>query len=92
MSSTKKVTERYKPWPFVAKFQQTMVLQMWQKKKLTCMTFPYVIPLRNKTAVPQTFLPLFVPPNGHLCQASIVEIQKFCDHYNMASHPLSIGV
>ena len=30
--------------------------------------------------------------NGHLCQASIVEIQKFCDHHNMVSHPLSIRV
>ena len=47
--------------------QQTVVLQKWWKKKLTCMTFLCMIALSNKM-VADTFLPSLDNANVHLCQ------------------------
>ena len=57
----------------VSASQQTVVLQIGQKiaKRLTCMTFLYMITLRNKT-VAHTFLPPFDNANGRLCQKRLL--------------------
>ena len=48
--------------------QEIIVLQIWQKKmkKRMCVTFLYIIALRNKT-VSHTFLPWFDNVKGRLC-------------------------
>ena len=62
--------------------EQTVVLQIWQKKttkKLTCTTFLYMIALRNKI-VAHKFYPSFDNANG------TIEIQKLRHHSNLTSH------
>ena len=70
--------------------QQTVVLQIWQKKteKLTCMTFPCTLALRNKTVASPYFV---LPSTGRLIKwpsllRKTVEILKFCYHGNVTSH------
>ena len=52
----------------ISGYQQTVVLQIWQRKqKNVCLTFLSVIALRNKTVV-HVFLPSFNNKNGCLHQ------------------------
>ena len=59
--------------------QEIVVLQIWQKKKMKkimCMTFLYIIALRNKT-VSHTFLPWFDNVKGRLCQERLLRSRNF---------------
>ena len=55
--------------------QETVVLQIWQKKKLTCMPFLCIIVLRNKMVV-HTSLPSFDNENGPLCQERLLRTRN----------------
>ena len=59
----------------------TVVLQTCQKKKkLTFMTFLYMIALRDKT-VAHTFLPSFHKAIGRLCQETLSSLEIFLPWY-----------
>ena len=61
--------------------QQTLVLQIWQEKKMICVNFGGMIALmiRNRTAAHRLFV-----SRSKMKMTVIVEIQKFCFHGNVA--------
>ena len=55
------------------------------RKKLTCLTFLYMITLRNKT-VAHTFLPSLDNAEWPSLSRKVAGIQKCCYHGNLTSH------
>ena len=71
----------------VAKFQQTVVLQIWRKTEaLKCMIFLCLNALKNKTVRIPYYSSIFRLGKCPSLSRKIVEIQKFCYHGNVTLH------